>query len=138
MAITLLGVKKHRAECEFPPTTFFISQEYIPHKETDPSGAVLPNQKWQHPEPDALHYCQLGTLIGDTSVGGLFDILLKLGAGQMGGHVRILTPEECPWLDGRIESWADRHLRENQEELEQEGQHAKDMAADHTKGAPVY
>jgi len=138
MAITVLGIKKHGAQGAFPRTTFFVSQEYVPHKETDSSGAVLPNQEWQHPKPETLHYCKLGALTSDGGVDGLFHALLELGAGQMGGHVRILTPEECSWLNGRIESWADRHLREKQEELERERQHAAEMAAEQALRAPVY
>jgi hypothetical protein len=131
MAITLLKITKRRARRELLRTTFLISEEYIQHKETIPDGAVLPNQTWQHPEPETLRYCKLGEFDGDGRVDGIFRALLDLGANQMGGHIRILTPEKCRWLNGRIESWTDRHIREERG-LE------RSRAAEQALRAPLY
>jgi|ERR1700688_2281398 hypothetical protein len=130
MAFTVLGIHGSTADAESLWTTLFISQEYIPHKDTDSNGAVSPDQEWQHPEPETLHYCKFGALTSDDRVDCLTHALFDLGAAQMGGHVRIMFLEQCPWITSRIESWADRHARSEQERIERERQHAIEMAAE--------
>jgi len=90
---------------------------------------VLPNQEWQHPEPAELHYCEIGTLVGDERVTQLLESTLDLGIGQSGGHGRILDLEDCPWLNDRLETWADRQARTEEDEAEAERQrYAEEMA----------
>jgi hypothetical protein len=138
MAFTVLGVHQSNADSELVRTALFISQEYIPHKDTDSTGAVLPDQEWQHPEPENLHYCKLGVLTGDERVQGLIQCLFDLGADQLGGHARIMFLEQCSWITHQIESWADRHARCEQERIERERQHEIEMAAEQALRAPVY
>lgn len=121
MAITLIGIRESADAGHI--TTFFISGEYIPHKERDEFGNVLPDQEWQHPEPAGLHYCRLGTFAMDEGVGHLLDALLNLGATQMGGHVRVKVVEDASWMPRQIETWADRAEREETERIERERQY---------------
>jgi hypothetical protein len=112
----------------------YVSQDYIPHKQRDALGGVLPNQEWQHPEPAALRYCEIGTSVADERVTQRMESILNLGIGQFGGHGRILELESCTWLNDRLETWADRQSRTAQEQAEAESQKcAEEMAM-----APVF
>jgi hypothetical protein len=44
MAFTVIGTNKISAE-QSRSVALFISEEYLPYKETDTSGNVLPNQE---------------------------------------------------------------------------------------------
>jgi hypothetical protein len=134
VAFTAIVLRTAPGEGGIRRSTLYVSQEYIPHKEKDESGAVLPNQEWQHPEPAELHYCEIGTLAGDERVTQLLESTLDLGIGQFGGHGRILNLDDCPWMNDRLETWADRQARTEEEEAEAERQrYAAEMAR-----APIY
>lgn len=130
MAFTIVGLKASDA-ADFCNVTLFISQEYAPHKERDELCRVLRDQEWQHPEPEALRYCRLGTLTNDRRVQGILEALLDLGAGEMGGHIRILYLDECVWLAGQLESWEDRERHDAEERAEEERRKME-------RRAPVY
>jgi hypothetical protein len=138
MAFTIVGMRKTAESGNPRETTVFVSQEYVPHKERDAVGGVLPNQEWQHPDPETLHYCRLGALTADVRVEDLIESILDLGAGQMGGHVRILFQEHAPWIEERLESWRDRHERRAREEQEYEREREMQAAAQASERAPVY
>lgn len=134
MAFTVIVLRGAAAGTDLLRSTLFFSQEYLPQKERDPSGAVLPNQEWQHPQPDELHYCEIGTLAGDERVTGLVDMFLNVGTSESGGHVRILFLEDCPWLKDRLETWGDRQARAKQEYAEEQRERQRQEMAK----APVY
>jgi hypothetical protein len=128
MAFTVIGTNKVTAE-QSRSVALFTSEEYLPHKERDTSGNVLPNQEWQHPTPDQLHYCELGTLVTDDRVSQLINAMLELGADQMGGHARVVFTDDAPWLKQRTETWEDRAERERQQLAERERQESLKEAA---------
>jgi hypothetical protein len=135
MAFTIVGMRKATEKGHPRETIVYVSHEYIPHKERDAMGGVLPNQEWQHPDPQTLHYCRLGTLMADLRVENLVESILGFGADHMGGHIRILFQEHAPWIEERLDSWSERRAREQQEyEREREMQ----AAAEAAERAPVY
>jgi len=112
----------------------YLSQEYLPHKERDAAGVVLPNQEWQHPEPTELHYCHIGTLHGDDRTLQVIEATLHLGNGQFGGHGRFLVFDTCLWIEERLESWDDRRAREEEEEAEREAERHREWLL----AAPIF
>lgn len=128
MAFTVIALKKRTAE-QRCSVALFISEEYLPYKETDPSGNVLPNQEWQHPNLDELHYCRIGTLVTGDRVSQLINVMLELGGDQLGGHARVMFTDEALWLEQRIETWEDRAQRELQQLAERERQEMLKEAA---------
>lgn len=120
MAMTLLGVPKKDRESN--ETVYYLSQEYSPTKNKDALGNIVPNQEWQHPVPETLSYCRLGVVTGTDRTDGILKSLLTLGAGQMGGHIRIIL-ETAEWIEERVETLDDRRRREKQEEDERYAHH---------------
>lgn len=135
MAFTIFAIDR-TSSSRLNRLTLFMSQEYLPYKETDASGQVLPNQEWQHPEPNTLYYVRLGELACDGRVDGLLQSVLDLGASTLGGHARIIMAKTIPsWLRSRLETWDARELRSVRQEREE--QHAR-MAAEAAIRSPVY
>jgi hypothetical protein len=128
MAFTIIGTNKVTADRR-RSVSLFISEEYLPYKERDTSGNVLPNQKWQHPTPNELHYCKVGTLVTDDRASQLITTMLELGADQKGGHARVMFMDEVSWLKKRTETWKDRAKRERQRLAERERQEILKEAA---------
>src|SRR5580658_8871638 len=112
MGYTVLIVTNPQGDGLLRESTLFISEEYSPTKERDANGAVLPGQEWQHPPPEAMHYCKFGGSSADARAEQHLKTMLSLGAGQLGGHVRVLCLTECAWLTSQTENWDDRHERE--------------------------
>ena len=138
MAFTLIMLNDTRGGGHPDGTTALISQDYAPHKERDASGEILLDSEWQHPEPQDLYYCKLGKLMCDSLVAGILNAMLSLGARQMGGDIRVLSLDECDWLENQIESWEDRHAREHEEDAERERQYWAEMEAEELARTPVY
>jgi len=134
VAYTIVVVHSADDEGELHRRRVYLSQEYLPHKERDESGALLPNQEWQHPEPSELHHCDVGMLNGDQRAMQLIEVILNLGTGQTGRHGRMLTLESCPWIEERLETWVDRQAQvEEEQAAEERRRYAEEMAR-----APVY
>jgi len=133
MAFTFLALNKTTSEHK-RLVTLFISEEYAAFKETDTSGNVLPNQDWQHPVPEKLHYCKVGSLVGDERVTHLVRAVLELGAGEMGGHARVMFTDRAPWIKQQTETWEDRATREREQLAERSRQEKLKEDAK----APVY
>jgi hypothetical protein len=136
MALTILAINQSLTTGLYR-TAIYFSQEYMPYKATDAVGAVLTGQEWQRPDAETLRYCDIGELVTDTRVDGLLSTLLSLGAAEMGGHIRILFMDECPWLNGHLETWADRWARSQRELEERERQHVAELAAMEAMRAPI-
>lgn len=135
MAMTLLGVpKKDRENIE---TAYYLSQEYSPAKDKDALGNIVPNQEWQHPVPETLSYCRLGVVTGTDRTDGILKALLTLGAGQMGGHIRIIL-ETAEWIEERVETLDDRRRREEQEENERYAHHIAEQQEERRQAEPLY
>jgi hypothetical protein len=116
MAFTLLIVRGTQYGEELcRRQRLFISQEYLPKKDRDSSGQVLPDQEWQHPEADQLNYCEMGHLVLDDRCEDLIELVLHQGVTQLGGHSRLIVLEECTWIDSRVETWSRRQDREAME-----------------------
>jgi hypothetical protein len=112
MAYTVLVLTDPQGDGLLSESVLFISEEYSPTKERDASGAILPDQEWQHPAPEGLQYCKFGNSSADARVNQHLKTLLSLGVGQLGGHVRMLYLAECSWLKCQTENWENRHAHE--------------------------
>jgi hypothetical protein len=114
MAMTVVCVHS-RQEDGTVHLSLFASNEYLPYKERDSYGNVLPNQEWQHPDPATLRYNELGTLSHSERVSQLLQSIVALGTGQMGGHIRVIEATDKTIIQGRLQSWADRSKFEETE-----------------------
>ncbi len=121
MAFTIVGVERTTPE-QRNTSELFISEEYLPHKECDDTGNVLPGQDWQHPPLEDLHYCRVGTMVTDARAWELIRIVLEQGARELGGHARVIMTEQGSWLRGKIETWSKRAERERLQREEDERQ----------------
>lgn len=97
----------------------FASNEYLPYKERDADGNVLPNQEWQHPDPARLRYNELGTLKNSERLSQLFQAIVDVGTGQMGGHIRVIEATDTTCVQGKLQSWTERFDYEEAERAEQ-------------------
>jgi len=120
MAFTIVGVQKTTGRSRQTPK-LFISEEYFANK-CDDSGNVLPAEDWQHPRPEDLRYCRLGTLVTDKRAWDLIKIVLRLGTGQLKGCARIIETDQDSWLRSRTETWNKRAERERQRRAEHDRQ----------------
>jgi hypothetical protein len=139
MASTLIVLRTDvDGETGLQRIALYLSQEYLPHKERDDDGVVLPNQEWQHPEPTELHYCHIGTLHGDDRVVQMLEATLHLGNSQFGGHGRLLVLDTCPWINEHLETWEDRHAREAEEQAQRDEGLAAEWHREWTLATPVF
>jgi hypothetical protein len=136
MAMTLLGVLKK--DHETVETTYYLSQEYLPTKDKDALGNILPNQEWQHPVSETLSYCRLGAVIGTERIDDILKSLLTLGAGGMGGHIRIIFTEAAEWIEERVETLEDRCRREEQENAERYASYVAENQKEQRRAEPIY
>jgi hypothetical protein len=100
----------------------FVSNEYVPTKTTGPDGEILPDQKWQHPDPDpvTLSYNELGGLTSSGRIDLMLRAIFRLGCAEMGGHMRVIDTHDMTVVDGRLQSWETRHENEEAERLAHE------------------
>jgi RES domain-containing protein len=138
MAYTILRINRVNRATKLCESVIYISQEYLPHKERDATAAVLPNQQWQHPEPEDLYYCRLGTLKADRRSAQLFESSVSLGIGQIGGHGRLLDFKECPWLRRRTIPWAKLKTTIHKTFIEEEERRAAEEARKAEARRPIH
>jgi hypothetical protein len=119
MALTIVCVRSLRGD-EKVDVTIFISAEYLPFKERDSEGNVLPDQEWRHPDPTTLRYTEVGVLGAPERIAFLLQLVIDNGIKAAGGHFRVIKDGGEELLKGRLQSWDERRAQEEAEEAQRQ------------------
>jgi hypothetical protein len=86
----------------------FLSNSYSPTKDRNPDGSFRADQEWQHPDAKILRYNDLGALEIALNHDRTLQVILTLGATQMGGHLRVIDATDTSLVDDRLQTWEER------------------------------
>ena len=114
---------------------WFVSNEYLPWKERDAEGKVLPNQEWQHPDPSTLRYTEVQGEGAPNVFPNLIEIIEKNDRKAPNSHIRVIHEGALEISAGRLQSWKEKIA---EDEAWRDAEQRREMDIENEKRAPVY